>query len=186
MDLQSPIDSQDEHKPFWRTRRRDVRHLNVYHDFEEVLWAEEHETPADIEDAWGDLNTHSTVEEIGAMNTQLYAVQTLCEGEAFTIVRSAGQNCGFEAWRRLVRRYDPSTGERRRTMLRHILNPNKCAKLEELSSAIESWEEQVRQYESRRRSDGTRHQLDQEIKISVLEHLCTSELDRHLQQCSKS
>ena len=116
------------------------------------------------------------------MNTQLHAVlQTLCEAEALTIVRSAGKNCGLEAWRRLVRCYDPSTGGRRTAMLRHILNLNTCAKLEELSNAVKTWEEQVRQYESRRKSDGTRHQLDEEIKISVLEHLCSAELEKHLQ-----
>ncbi len=66
-------------------------------------------------------------------------------------------------------------------MLRHLINPNKCAKMEELSHTIELWEEQLRLYEQRKRADGTRHTLDEEIKISVLEHLCPSELERHLQ-----
>lgn len=66
-------------------------------------------------------------------------------------------------------------------MLRHLLNPNKCVKLEDLSHTVELWEEQLRLYEQRKRSDGTRHTLDEEIKISVLEHICPGELERHLQ-----
>ena len=60
-------------------------------------------------------------------------------------------------------------------MLRHILNPAKVNKVEELSTAVESWEEMVRQYESRRKTDASRHQLDEEIKIAILEHIAPVE-----------
>lgn len=66
-------------------------------------------------------------------------------------------------------------------MLRHILNPSKVGKVEELSAAVESWEEMVRLYESRKRADGSRHQLDDEIKMAVLEYLCPSDIERRLQ-----
>ena len=171
---------------YWRTRL-EAFITSVFGEFDEVLpWCEECAqtiTETDIEDAWGEISpTPSHVNEIQAMNTQLFAVlQTLCEGEAFSIIRSAGKNCGLEAWRRLVRRYDPSTGGRRRTMLRHILNPQKCQKLDDVSNTDEVWEEQLRIYESRKRSDGTRHSLDDEIKVSILEHLCPTEIERRLQ-----
>ena len=171
---------------YWRTRL-EAFVTSVFSDFDDVLpWCEECTqtiTERDIENAWGEISpTQSHCKEIQQMNAQLFAVlQTLCEGEAFTIVRSSGKNNGLEAWCRLVRRFDPSTGGRRRTMLRHILNPQKCNKLEDLSNTIELWEEQLRLYESRKRSDGTRHTLDDEIKIAVIEHLCPSELERHLQ-----
>ena len=64
-------------------------------------------------------------------------------------------------------------------MLRHILTPTKVTKV--LSSALEAWEETVRVYECRRKSDGTRHELDEEKKVSVLEALCPQEIERHLQ-----
>ena len=57
-------------------------------------------------------------------------------------------------------------------MLRHILTPAKVTKAEDLSSALETWEETVRHYEGCRKSDGARHELDEEIKVSVLEALC--------------
>ena len=61
------------------------------------------------------------------------------------------------------------------------MTPTKITKIEDLSSALEAWEEQLRLYEARKRSDGTRHILDDEIKISVVEHLCPVELEKHLQ-----
>ena len=126
--------------------------------------------------------THQTIEDVEEISGQLYAIlQTLCEKEAFQVVRSAGKSQGLEAWRKLNRRFDPSTGGRRGAMLRAILSPQKCTKLDHLWAAVETWEENVRQYEQRRRSDGTRQQLDSEIKVSILEQLCPVEIERHLQ-----
>ena len=65
--------------------------------------------------------------------------------------------------------------------MRRILNPQMCQKLDDLSNTVEVWEEQLRIYESRKRSDGTRHSLDDEIKVSILEHLCPTEIERRLQ-----
>ena len=176
----------EENFLYWRTRIESFL-VAAVPELEEVLeWAEEFDTEinrADVVAAWGDLNpSHKTVEGIEQLDAQVYALlQTLCEREAFSIVRSSGKNRGFESWRKLLRRFDPTTGGRRRAMLRHILNPNKITKIEELSAALEQWEELVRQYESRKKADGTRHQLDEEIKVSVLEHLCPPEIERHLQ-----
>ena len=66
-------------------------------------------------------------------------------------------------------------------MLRTILSPPKCQKIDNLWASVESWEEAVRQYEHRKRSDGTRHQLDDEIKVSILEQMCPVKIERHLQ-----
>ena len=113
---------------------------------------------------------------------QLYAVlQTQCEKEAFTIVRPSGKGQGLEAWRRLCRRFDPSTGGRRRAVLRNVLSPSRVGNIEDLSAAVESWEELVRQYENRRKPDGTRPALDDDVKTAILESLCPSEVEKHLQ-----
>ena len=85
-----------------------------------------------------------TIPDLESKDAQLYAVlQTLCEKEAFTLVRSAGKSKGLEAWRRLCKRFGPSTGGRRRALLRSVLSPNRCNKVEELSAAVENWEDQV-------------------------------------------
>ena len=121
-------------------------------EMEDVFeWIEEFEgeiSKADVQAAWGAVNpSHKAIEGIEQANAQFHALlQTLREKEAFTVVRSAGKNRGFEGWRRLLRRFDPRTGNRRRAMLRHILTPTKVTKVEDLSSALEAWEETVRVY----------------------------------------
>ncbi|CAE7245381.1 unnamed protein product [Symbiodinium sp. CCMP2592] len=161
--------------------------LSVHKDLEQPLaYAEdcdEQLTATKLKALFGP--TTPAVEHIPGLeekDAQLHAVlQTLCEGEAFTLVRSAGRGAGLEAWRKLHRRYDPSTGGRRRALLRSVLAPQKCQRIEDLSSAIELWEEAVRQFEARRRPDGTRAQLDEDIKVAVLEAMCPSDLEKHLQ-----
>lgn len=160
---------------------------SVFPQMEPVLeWAEELDTEvtqAAIRAAFGPLRpSHHEVEDVEDIDVQIYAIlQTLCEKEPFQIVRSAGKSKGLEAWRKLNRRFDPSTGGRRGAMLRTILSPPKCQKIDNLWASVESWEEAVRQYEHRKRADGTRHQLDDEIKCSILEQMCPVEIERHLQ-----
>lgn len=179
------FDGKEESFLHWRTKL-EAFVTSVYPDFEAVMsWAEEEDSEigsAELLAAFGPTNpSQQTVENVEGVNAQLHAVlQSLCDREAFTIVRSSGRGQGVEAWRKLIRRYDPTTGGRRRTMLRHVLTPQK-ARLEDLSGAIEAWEEQLRLYETRKRADGTRHVLDDEIRTSVLEQLCPVELERHLQ-----
>ena len=82
-------------------------------------------------------------------NSQLHVVLlSLTEGESFDIVLGAAPN-GFEALRRLVRRWDPLSGGRRRALLRQILVPER-AKLIELPNAMEKWGELVSRDEKRR------------------------------------
>ena len=180
------FDGREEFFLYWRTRIESFV-TSVFPDMQDIFdWVDDRDleiTATDLAGAFGPHNPSvKTIENSSDVNMEVFAVlQSLCEKEAFTIVRSAGKGQGLEAWRKLIKRYDPSTGSRRWAMLRSILNPNKCGRLEDLYGAIETWEEHVRQYESRRRADGTRHVLDEEIKIAVLEHLCPGELERHLQ-----
>ena len=160
---------------------------SVHGDFGQAMaWAEDETDPisnASMKTEFGEETPEQeTIPDLESKDAQLYAVlQTLCEKEAFTLVRSAGKGKGLEAWRRLCKRFDPSTGGRRRALLRSVLNPNRCNKVEELSAAVENWEDQVRQYENRRKADGSRPTLDEDIKISILESICPVEVERHLQ-----
>ena len=160
---------------------------SVHGDFGQAMaWAEDETDPisnASMNAEFGETTpAQETIPDLESKDAQLYAVlQTLCEKEAFTLVRSAGKGKGLEAWRRLCKRFDPSTGGRRRALLRSVLSPNRCNKVEELSAAVENWEDQVRQYENRRKADGSRPTLDEDIKISILESICPVEVERHLQ-----
>jgi hypothetical protein len=56
------------------------------------------------------------------LNVQMYSVlMALCQNEALDIIVGSGSGNGLEAWRRLQRRYDPSTVGRSRGLLREIL-----------------------------------------------------------------
>ena len=80
----------------------------------------------------------------------------------------------LEAWRRLQKRYDPTTGGRKRNLLRTIISPGRCSLLE-LSAGIERWESYVSRYEKK-----LKNKLDDEIKLAGLEALVPEELENHL------
>ena len=53
----------------------------------------------------------------------------------------------LEAWRRLQKICDPTTGGRKRNLLRTISSPGRCSLLE-LQAGIERWESAVSKYEN--------------------------------------
>ena len=75
---------------------------SVHPKMEAVLeWAEDFDTEitaTEIKAAFGPVNpTHQTIEDVEEISGQLYAIlQTLCEKEAFQVVRSAGKSQGLE------------------------------------------------------------------------------------------
>ena len=90
-------------------------------------WAAQQETPIltvdDVEAGFDSVE----------VNPQIYVVLAeVLVGEALDTVRGAG----LEAWRKLVRRFDPQTVGRKRTLLSRILNPG-TVKGHELSRSIE-------------------------------------------------
>ena len=80
----------------------------------------------------------------------------------------------LEAWRRLQKRYDPTTGGRKRNLLRTIISPGRCSLLE-LRAGIERWESVVSRYEKK-----LKNKMDDEIKLFGLEALVPEELEKHL------
>ena len=80
----------------------------------------------------------------------------------------------LEAWRRLQKRYDPTTGGIKRNLLRTIISPGRCSLLE-LQAGIERWESYVSRYEKTMKD-----KLDDEIKLASLESLVPEELEKHL------
>ncbi|CAK0846857.1 unnamed protein product, partial [Prorocentrum cordatum] len=122
-------------------------------------------------------------EEVDAIDeklSQLYALSiSLTEGESFGLVVSAGQVRGAEALRLLVRRWGPTSGGRRRVLLKKIMAPNRAAKLENLAGEIAKWEELIRRCE-RARLRGRDVRPDDEIKMSALESLVSQDVELHL------
>ena len=80
----------------------------------------------------------------------------------------------------LARRWDPTTGGRRTNLLRAVLQPGRSS-MEDLSAALERWEDLVRWYERSRDSQGDATLLSEDIKQAALEALVPTELEKHLQ-----
>ncbi|CAK0837809.1 unnamed protein product, partial [Prorocentrum cordatum] len=120
------------------------------------------------------------IDHIDEMVAQLHtAIQQLVTGEPFDITQNVDKGNGLECWRRLARRFDPSTGGRKRNLLKLVLSPGRC-KLEELAGALERWEEAVKRYESRRDDGGNRERLSDSVRMSALESLLPAELEEHV------
>ena len=81
----------------------------------------------------------------------------------------------LEAWRRLQKRYDPTTGGRKRNLLRTIISPGRCSLLE-LQAGIERWESYVPRYKKK-----LKDKLDDEIKHAGLESLVPEELVTYIE-----
>ena len=159
--------------------------VSVFPGMKEPLeWAETHLTPIDTEAMFkafgGGADLIDQVEDLQSKDHQLFCVlvqQT--EGEANDIV-SNSQNRGLEAWRKLVRRWDPLTGGRIRNLLRLVISPGRST-YAELQGALERWEEQVQKYTNSKDKSGNRRLLPEDIKMAALESLVPTDLEAHLQ-----
>eukprot|EP00959_Pyramimonas_sp_CCMP1952_P404056 8466587-Pyramimonas_sp.AAC.1 len=95
--------------------------------------------------------------------SQLYvALQTLTEGESFALVMNTPKGNGAEAMRKLIRRWDPASGGKRRVLLKQMMNPQRCT-LSDLYAKLEEWEELIRRYE-RKKADGLGKVVDDDVK----------------------
>ena len=121
----------------------------------------------------------ATNQERGVQNLEFVlqqmhtALMALTSYEANDIVANSRKN-PLEAWRRLQKRYDPTTGGRKRNVLRTIISPGRCSLLE-LQAGIGRWRSYVSRYEKR-----LKNKMDDEIKLAGLEALVPEELEKHL------
>eukprot|EP00971_Amphidinium_carterae_P052761 1038970-Amphidinium_carterae.1 len=87
------------------------------------------------------------------VNRQLHvALVSLCKDEALTVVRNSVQSSGLDAWRRLVKEYEPNTPQANLRLLRKILQPPQQI-LSNLRPAIENWEKDLTKYRDRTQED---------------------------------
>ena len=114
-------------------------------------WAAEQTTEISTEFIDREFLPIMTNQERGVQNQefilqQMHTMLTdLTSGEANDIVANSRKN-PLEAWRRLQKRSDPTTGGRKRNFLRTVVSPGRCS-LQELQEGIDRWESAVSQYE---------------------------------------
>ena len=106
-------------------------------------------------------------------------LSSFTEGEAFNLASNTTTGKGLEAFRKLCHRFDPQTAGRRTNIVSSLMSPPQD-KLDELGSALESWEENVRQFEARRGPHGERKDIDDDMKIGGLMNMVPNNLREHL------
>ena len=95
-------------------------------------------------DRWISGDPDEDMSEIEEFDAQIYtALSSLVRGEGFDIVTNSESRSGLDAYRRLTRRFDPSSAGRRRNLMKQVLGPGQYPN-EKLRQAIEHWEKTVR------------------------------------------
>ena len=168
----------------WR-HRMSAYVCSIYPELRDVLeWCEERDKSISTEE----LNTTfgEEADEIDRIpklfdkSVELSsALQMVTAREPFAIVINCQAN-GFEAWRRLTKRYDPATSSRKRSKLKTVISPQK-QKLENLPQAIEEWLDAIASYEKRKDASGNRTKIPEDIKTAALESMLPQDLEAHVQ-----
>ena len=122
-------------------------------------------TAVDLEFLPTDANVDRGVQNPEFVLQQMHtALMALMSYEANDIVANSRKN----------KRHDPTTGGRKRNLLRTIISSGRCSLLE-LQAWIERWESCMSRYEQK-----LKDKLDDEIKLASLEALVPEELEMHL------
>ena len=126
---------------------------------------------ADLLDQW---------DEVAVFDEQLYTVlRATTENIPFDLVENVEKGRGLEAWRCLHKKYDPSTGGRKRVMLHALTNPER-ATYETLGGAIERWKALRGRYDRKKDQFGNRESLPESLAMNAMEKLVPKELETHL------
>ena len=119
-----------------RSKKTGAFLAGVIKEFEMMLeWAAEQTTDITTELIDRELLPAATNQERGVQNLEFLLQQMhaalvgLTSSEANDIVANSRKN-PLEAWRRLQKRYDPTTGGRKRNLLRMIISPGRCSLVE--------------------------------------------------------
>ena len=112
--------------------------------FREALeWAEKRTEVIDADDVELMTWEHATVG-----NGQLYSLlESLCIGDALLLVEKS-KGLGFEAWRALKHRHNPTGGRFELDRLRMMLGRTACKSLDELPTAADRLEKDLEHYAS--------------------------------------
>ena len=142
-----------------RWSRRFCTYLNAKKEgFRVALeWAEQQ--PFEIND--------TTISRMGwdqsrTANSKLYDFLLMVTGDDALVIVEQYRGMGFEAWRQLSKRFSPSGGLYEMDMMNALMNPVQAKSLNDLPSAIDRFERNLRTYESK-----TGRQFPPEWKTNV-------------------
>ena len=111
----------------------------------------------------------------GEHDTEIYCfLLHYTKGDAAAIVGQA-KDCGCEAWRLLMKRYDPRTAESKRAMMKKIVVIKASKTHIELEKHLYEWEQNIRRYE-----ETTLKPIDGDSKVCTIIEMCPPKLREHL------
>ena len=114
---------------------------------------------------------------ISYADTNVYAMlSSYTAGEARSLVRQAKRPNGYEAFRLLHIRFNPTTIGRQRANLMRITNPQENIAIDKLAAEIVAWENLIVLYESRPGAD----KVSESMKMAALVHMAPQALKQHL------
>ena len=155
----------------WLTNQdeRALRWLNTARDADNVLETD------DLDVA--NFQTEAERSACKRFNGLLYnLLVTKLKGEAFNIVSSVRDACGLEAWRLLMRRYEPRTPGTKRALLKSLFNMKPAKRIEEIEKNLLRVEEIYARYEVMSKAA-----IPEDIKTVIMTELCTPELREYLE-----
>ena len=143
---------------------RAQRWLNAARDTEELIETDD----LDVQH----FNDESERMALKKFNGMLYNILvTKLRGEAFNIASSVRDACGLEAWRLVLKRYEPRTPGTKRALLKCLFNMKAARKVEEIERNLLRVEEIYSRYETM-----TKEKLPEDIKTVIMTELCTPDL----------
>ena len=159
----------------WLTNQDDraLRWLNTARDADVVLETDD----LDVANFSSDAERHACKKFNGLLYNLLV---TKLKGEAFTIVSSVRDSSGLEAWRLLMRRYEPRTPGTKRALLKTLFNMKPAKRIEEIEKNLLRVEEIYARYEVMSKAA-----IPEDIKTVIMTELCTPELKEYLEFNSK-
>ena len=123
------------------------------------------------------FNDEGERDALKRFNGMLYNILvTKLRGEAFNIASSVRDACGLEAWRLVMKRYEPRTPGTKRALLKCLFNMKAARKVEEIEKNLLRVEEIYSRYETM-----TKERLPEDIKTVIMTELCTPELKEYLE-----
>ena len=143
--------------------------LNTARDADVVLETED----LDVQNFQSDAVRNSCKRFNGLLYNLLV---TKLKGEAFNIASSVRDACGLEAWRLLMRRYEPRTPGTKRALLKNLFNMKAAKRIEEIEKNLLRVEETYARYEVMSSAA-----IPEDIKTVILTELCTPELKEYLE-----
>ena len=135
----------DDKTKFRRWANRVMAYCNGMHPgYRKVLkWCQDQDSPLDQ----SDIESIEWDPAVEADVSFYDLLQQLTDGMAQATVTCAdGDESGFEAWRKLVARFDPQNAMNDLERVRILTNVQRCKKIDDVMYAVEKWEKNWAEY----------------------------------------